>query len=75
MEHELESKYHEKKLSRKEIKSLSIRLKLSSSLMVYSVLLSRINIAVKSRAKVIKSRHNKKIHNLPKRNGRNLQKM
>ena len=35
MEHELESKHHEKKLLRKEIKSLSIQLKMSFSLMVY----------------------------------------
>ena len=53
MEHELESKHHGKKLLRKE-KSLSIQLKMSLSLMVYSVLLNRINIAVKNRVKVIK---------------------
>ena len=40
---------------------------MSLSLMVYSVLLNRINIAIKSRAKVIKLRHNKKICNLRKR--------
>ena len=52
--HELESKHHEKKLLRKKIKSLSIQLKMSVSLMVYSVLLNRINITIKSRVKVIK---------------------
>ena len=68
MEHELESKHHEKKLL-KEIKSLSIQLKISLSLMVYSVLLNRINIAIKSRVKVIKLRHNKMICNLCKQHG------
>ena len=37
--------------------------------MVYSVLLNRINIAIKSRVKVIKLRHIKKICNLRKRYG------
>ena len=60
------SKHHEK-LLRKEIKSLSIQLKMSLSLMVYSVLLHRIDIAIKSRVKVIKFRHNKKICNLRRR--------
>ena len=69
MEHELESIYHERKLLRKQIKSLSIQLKMSLSLMVYSVLLNRINIAIKSRVKVIKLQHNKKICNLRKRYG------
>ena len=37
--------------------------------MVYSVLLNIINIAIKSRVKVIKLRHNKKICNLRKQHG------
>ena len=37
--------------------------------MVYSVLLNTINIAIKSRVKVIKLRHNKKICNLRKQDG------
>ena len=69
MEHELKSKHHEKKLLRNEIKSLSIQLKMSLSLMVYSVLLNGIHIAIKSRVKVIKLRHNKKICSLNKRDG------
>ena len=69
MEHELESKHLEKKLLRKEIKSLSIQLKMSLSLMVYSVLFNRINIAIISRVKVIKLLQNKKICNLRKRHG------
>ena len=48
MEPELERKHHRKKQLRKGIKSLSIQLKMSLSLMVYSVLLNRINIAFKS---------------------------
>ena len=42
---------------------------MSLSLMVYSVLLNRINIAIKSIMKVIKLRHNKKICNLRKWHG------
>ena len=53
MEHELES----------------MQLKMSLSLMVYSVLLNRINIAIISRVKVIKLLQNKKICNLRKRHG------
>ena len=44
MEHELKSRHHEKKLLRNEIKSLSTQLKMSLSLMVYSVLLNGIHI-------------------------------
>ena len=69
MEHELKSKHHEKKLLRNDIKSLSIQLKISLSLMGYSVLLNGIHIAIKSRVKVIKLRHNKKICSLSKRDG------
>ena len=43
--------------------------KMSLSLMVYSVLLNTINIAIQSRVKVIKLRHNKKICNLRKQHG------
>ena len=42
---------------------------MSLSLMVFSVLLNRINIAIKSIVKVIKLRHNRKICNLRKRHG------
>ena len=51
------------------VKSLSIQLKMLLSLMVYSVLSNRINISIKSRVKVIKLRHNKKIRNLCKLHG------
>ena len=67
MEHELERKHHERKQLKKEIKSISIQLKMSLSMIIYSVLLNKINIAIRSRMKVIKLRHNKKICNLPKK--------
>ena len=69
MEHELERKHHEKKQLKKEIKSISIQLKMSLSMIIYSVLLNKINIAIRSRMKVIKLRHNKKICNLRKKHG------
>ena len=69
MEHELERKHHEKKQLKKEIKSISIQLKMSLSMIIYSVLLNKINIAIRSRMKVIKLRHHKKICNLGKKHG------
>ena len=64
MEHNLESKHHEKKLSRKEVKlQFTIQLKMSLSLMVYSLLLNRFNIAIKRRGKVIKLQPGTKICN------------
>ena len=69
MEHELERKHYEKKQLKKEIKSIRIQLKMSLSMIIYSVLLNKINIAMRSRMKVIKLRQNKKICNLPKKHG------
>ena len=70
MEYKLESKHHEKKLSRKEVKlQFSIQLKMSLSLTMYSLLLNRFNIAIKSRVKVIKLRPGTKMCNLNKRHG------
>ena len=51
-EHGLESKNQKKKQLRKEVKLLSMQLKMSLWLMVYSVLSNRINIVIKSRVKV-----------------------
>ena len=69
MEHELERKHNEKEQLKKEIKSISIQLKMSLSMIIYSVLLNKINIAIRSRMKVIKLRHNKKICSLRKKHG------
>ena len=69
MEHELERKHHEKEQLKKEIKSISIQLKMSLSMIIYCVLLNKINIAIRSRMKVIKLRHNKKICSLRKKHG------
>ena len=38
-------------------------------MIIYSVLLNKMNIAIRSRMKVIKLRHNKQICNLRKRHG------
>ena len=69
MEHELERNYHENKQFKKEIKLMSIQLKRSLSMIIYSVLLNKINIAITSRMKVIKLHHNKKICNLRMKHG------
>ena len=69
VEHELERKHHEKKQLKKEIKSISIQIKITLSMIIYSVLLNKISTAIRSRMKVIKLCHNKKIRNLCKKHG------
>ena len=61
---ELQSKHREKRKLRKDIRSINVLLSTSLSVIVYNALLHQINIAVKSRIKVIKLRHGKKLHNL-----------
>ena len=60
MEHELEREHLEKKQLKKEIKSISIQLKMLLSMIIYSFLLNKINIAIRSKMKVTKLCHNKK---------------
>ena len=64
IESELQNKHREKRELRKDIRSINILLSTSLSVIVYKALLHQINIAVKSRIKVIKVRHGKKLHNL-----------
>ena len=64
METELQNKHREKRKLRKNIRSINVLLSTSLSVIVYNALLHQINIAVKSRIKVIKLRHGKKLHNL-----------
>ena len=59
METELQNKYREKRKLRKDIRSINILLSTSLSVVVHNAFLHQINIAVKSRIKVIKLRHKK----------------
>ena len=63
METELQNKHREKGKLRKNIRTINVLLSTSLSVIVYNALLHQINIAVKSRMKVIKLRHGKKLYN------------
>ena len=63
-ETELQNKHREKRKLRKDIRSINMLISTSLSVIVYNALLHQINIAVKSRIKVIKLRHGRKLHNL-----------
>ena len=67
LEDELQHKHQQKKRLKSEIKKISIQLKLSLSLLVYSALLHKINIAVKSRLTAISFKYKKKLMNLQKK--------
>ena len=54
MQTELQNKHQEKRKFRKDIGSINVLLSTSSSLIVCNALFHRINLAVKSRIKVIK---------------------
>ena len=64
MEMELQNKHREKRKLWKDIRSINVSLSTSLSVIVYNTLLNQINIAVKSRIKVIKLRHGRKLNNL-----------
>ena len=64
IETELQNKHREKGKLPKDIRSLNMLLSISLSVLVSNALLHQINIAVKSRIKVIKLRHGKKLYNL-----------
>ena len=67
LEDELQHKHREKKRLKSEIRKISIQLKLSLSLLIYSTLLRKINIAVKSISIAISFKHKKKLMNLRKK--------
>ena len=67
VESEMQVKHQEKKKLKQEIKALSTQLKIALSMLVYTTLLHRINIAVKSRIKSIAKRHEKKLSKFKKR--------
>ena len=62
----MQCKHHEKKKLKKDIKALSIQLKSCSNNLIYSVLLHKFNIAVRSRSNAVSKRHVKKLFNLRK---------
>ena len=64
METELQNKHQEKRKLRSEIRSINILLSTSLLVIAYNALLQQINITVKSRIKITKLRHGKKLHNL-----------
>ena len=59
METGQQNKHEKKRKLRKNIRSIKVLLSTSLSVIVYNALLHQINIAVKSRIKVIKLRHGK----------------
>ena len=61
MQSEMQAKHQEKKKLKQKIKALSTQLKNALPRLVYTTLLHRINIAVKSRIKSIAKRHEKKL--------------
>ena len=60
----LQNKHQEKRKLRKNIRNINVLLSTYLLFIVYNALLHQINIAVKSRTKVIKLRHGKKLYNL-----------
>ena len=64
IETKLQNKHQEKRKLRKNIRTINVSLSTYLLFIVYNALLHQINIAVKSRIKVIKLRHGKKFYNL-----------
>ena len=62
IEKELQNKHWEKRKLQKDIRSINVLLSTPLSVVVYNALLHQINISVKSRIKVIRLRHGKKLH-------------
>ena len=67
MESEMQDKHHKKKKLKQEIKALSTQLKIALPMLVDTTLLHQINIAVKSRIKLIAKHHEKKLSKFRKR--------
>ena len=61
MENKMEVKHQENKKLKQEIKALSTHLKIALPTLVYTTLLNRINVAVKSRIKSTAKRHERKL--------------
>ena len=63
----MQVKHQEKKKLKQEIKILSTQLKIALLMLIYTMLLHRINLAVKSRIKSIAKRYEKKLSKFRKR--------
>ena len=67
METEMQNKHNQKKKIKKQIRDIKFQWKSSLTLILYNTLLQRINVAVKSRVKVIMTRHLNKLSKLRNR--------
>ena len=74
MPSEMESKYHEKKNFKKDIVLISNQLKISLSVFLYNAFFHQVNIAVRSRYKVISTRNQKKNKNLTENQKKSYEK-
>ena len=74
MPSEMESKYHEKKNFKKDIVLISNQLKISLSVFLYNAFFNQVNIAVRSRYKVISTRNQKKNKNLTENQKKSYEK-
>ena len=70
----MESKYHEKKNFKKDIVLISNQLKISLSVFLYNAFFHQVNIAVRSRYKVISTRNQKKNKNLTENQKKSYEK-
>ena len=61
MDAELADKHHEVRKFRKQVRDVIIELKSSLSLVLFHTVIHQVGIAVKSKIKCIKSRHEKKL--------------
>lgn len=66
MEDEWQRKHYEKRKLKKDIKTLSIQFKSCLNVLIYSVLLHKINIAVRSSSNTVSKRYDNKHFNLCK---------
>ena len=73
MESEMENKHHKKKKFKKDIVLISNQLKIGLGVLLYNVLLHQVNIAIRSRYKLISIRHQKKIIKFTKNQKKNYE--
>ena len=74
METEMQNKHSEKRKLKKELKQIRHILKRSLNLVILNAVLHQLNIALKSKFKVITNRHQKKLTNLRKQQERKTDK-
>ena len=66
MEVEIQNKHLEKRKQRKEIRKIRTTLKRGLNLIILNTVFHQLNVALKSKFKVVTSRHQKKLSNLHK---------